>query len=153
MFSVYLDSRYITQEDKDKIVEMGDSWFNLKHREIEFDRVVVNLIKNIDGCKYVGNYSIKSKFTGMDVDVMYLSSGCKTAINCYCWPDRIFDLSECGENAIEEILKLPHGNAMFTYEVSIPYEDNKIKVKKNGNMQIITWKQLDGLMDGIEERE
>lgn len=147
MFSVYLDSRYITQEDKDKIVEMGDSWFNLKHREIEFDRVVVNLIKNIDGCKYVGNYSIKSKFTGMDVDVMYLSSGCKTAINCYCWPDRIFDLSECGENAIEEILKLPRGKGLFKYEVSIPYSDREVTLVEGNKHKIITWRDLDDLMD------
>ena len=153
MITIYMGTKGLTQEEKDKVVTMNDEWFNLKYRNIKVDDTIRNLIESIDECKYVGNFSIEGKFSGTNIDMMYLSTGCKTAINCYYWPDRIFDLSECGENAIEEILKLPHGNAMFTYEVSIPYEDNKIKVKKNGNIQIITWKQLDGLMDGIEERE
>ena len=147
MITIYIGTKGLTQEEKDKIVTMNDAWFNLKYRNIKVDDTIRNLIESIDECKYVGNFSIEGKFSGTNIDMMYLSTGCKTAINCYCWPDRIFDLSECGENAIEEILKLSRGKGLFKYEVSIPYSDREITLVEGNKHKIITWRDLDDLMD------
>ena len=76
------------------------------------DPIISHLIKEIDNGIPKDKNNFKAK-NGDNISYDYLSTGCKTAINIYCNPDKWFDTVECGNNAILEILKLPKGKAVI----------------------------------------
>lgn len=91
-------------------VILNDAWFNENVR-VENDTITERLLFQIDGARYadVGHFYPKIDPEGK-VRFDYLSTGCKTALNVYNASDVCFDVRECGENAIAEILHLDHGN-------------------------------------------
>lgn len=54
----------------------------------------------------------------MDVDC--LSTGCKTVLNVLYFPDKIFCMKECGENALEVLYALDQG-AVYSDYAMIPF--------------------------------
>lgn len=57
-------------------------------------------------CKYTKNGFMNTQ-DGSGVDITNLSTGCKTVINVYTFPNILFSVEEAGRNALEEALKLP----------------------------------------------
>ena len=113
----------------------NDRYFNRHWREYDFSNALNNtLIKLIDNTKIVNTGWIESKFIpGMAVDIRNLSTGCKTALNIVNNPDKIFLLSECGDNALEEVLKFKQGIAILDSEIVVPHDlDNEIDFEVNG---------------------
>ena len=63
-----------------------------------------SVIEHIDKSKLLDKYYIASRFDGTKLNIDRLSTGCKTALNIMYNNDKVFDVSECGENALEVIL-------------------------------------------------
>ena len=57
--------------------------------------------------EYLGNMRISCKFNrDIVASVSEISTGCKTLLNIACNKMRVFNVVECGWNAIDEIVKL-----------------------------------------------
>ena len=63
----------------------------------------------------LSNYTISSKFDGGVLNIDKLSTGCKTVLNVLYNPDKIFDIRECGDNAIDVLYGLQTGNICCDY--------------------------------------
>lgn len=66
--------------------------------------IVRELIQEIESGEYVDEYRFKDKF-GATLYVDYLSTGCKAAIILALGYKEKLDLTECGYNALDAILK------------------------------------------------
>ena len=62
--------------------------------------------RNIDGSKLLSKYKIRSRFDDIALNIDQLSTGCKTVLNVFYYPDKVFCLKECGNNALEAIYGL-----------------------------------------------
>ena len=70
----------------------------------------------------------------MDVD--HLSTGCKTVLNVLYFPDKVFCMKECGENALEKLYSLQRGLVYSDYAI-IPFDMNEVKVISGRTVKII----------------
>lgn len=119
---------YTYKDTSLQVMDFNDSWFDSEViGNIEITPEAAKLVEQIDGCTCGKHYDIYSKFTGNYVSMEYLSTGCKTALNCLFYPDMIFCIDECGENALTEIFKLP--NAKLVTYFPLPILSNNIKNK------------------------
>ena len=55
----------------------------------------------IDGSELLSKYKIRSRFEDITLNTDQLSTGCKTVLNVLYFPDKVFCLKECGNNALE----------------------------------------------------
>ena len=62
------------------------------------------IINAIDGSPLLGRYKLCFRFDGIALGVNQLSTGCKTVLNVLYYPDKVFCLKECGNNALEILL-------------------------------------------------
>lgn len=90
-------------------VNINDSYFNL-YTKLDNSKECAKILREIDSAEYSG----PNMFIGRDKDKgsLYkenLSTGCKTALNVLKHPDICFDLTECGNNAINVIFDLNKG--------------------------------------------
>lgn len=115
MLNIYIGK--LNKELKSRYIKFNDDWFDMNVRNVKFDSDESKfLLRAIDRTHYLGDYRIESSFReGLAVSVSELSSGCKTAINISTFNDKIFDLAECGNNALEAIAKLDDGNCYMSY--------------------------------------
>ncbi len=97
-----------------ELIKINDQYFN-KYTVEMLDERASNVIWNIDRSKMLDKYFIASRFDGTKLNIDKLSTGCKTTLNIMYNPDKIFDISECGENALEMIYVLERGNVFCEY--------------------------------------
>ena len=110
MTDIYL---YIPDNLRETMIWSNDSWFDEEvPNVITVDEEMQRLILSIDGSEFIGKWSMQTKY-GDVLGLKYLSTGCKTAINCYLFRDRLVNVSECGANALKEILHMD-GTRIFT---------------------------------------
>ena len=64
---------------------------------------------------------------GTTLNIDKLSTGCKTALNIMYNPDKIFDIRECGDNALDVIYALPDGNVVCDYPL-ISFDMSRVNV-------------------------
>ena len=67
------------------------------------DRSCLNLVPKLTSKKADKIFNILSKYDEnrqQIISMMNLSTGCKTVINCMTFPEVIFSMDECGENAL-----------------------------------------------------
>ncbi len=88
------------------------------------------------GVVWIDRFQIKSKFSDVTLNIDRLSTGCKTACNIRCFPDKVFCIKEYGENALEEIYKLDWGNVYSDY-ATIPFEMKCVQAVSKGKKQLI----------------
>ena len=81
-------------------VELNDVFFN-QNTVLRIDDKADAIVEDIDGSKLLGKYKITSKFNGVTLDIDCLSTGCKTVLNVLYFPDKVFCMKECGDNALE----------------------------------------------------
>lgn len=130
--------------------KFNDVWFEKYLDKINFNNETIQrIIKQIDEVQYLGNKSIKSKFdSNVAVSVRELSTGCKTAINIFSFPDQTFSIAECGSNAINTILKFKSGKIYIPFWILVSTFKNDIIIDVKGNRQIIhNNKQLEIILD------
>lgn len=116
-------------------VELNDIYFN-KNTVLKLDEQAKEIIEQIDGAKLIGKYKIESRFNGVTLDIDCLSTGCKTVLNVLYFPDKVFCLKECGENALEILYHLENGFVYSDYAV-IPFDLEKVKVISGMQSRII----------------
>lgn len=95
-------------------VVLNDTFFNQKTAEL-LDERAAEIIATIDHSQMDGKYSILSRFDGSKLNIDKLSTGCKTALNILYNPDKVFDIRECGDNALDVIYTFEKGNICCDY--------------------------------------
>lgn len=118
MITIYKDRNDIPH-GKD-YVELNDFFFN-KNTALLLDSRAEKVVEQIDGAELVGRFKIRSKFNQVTLDSDHLSTGCKTILNILYFPDKVFCLKECGDNVLEFVYSLEHGNVYSDYAM-IPFE-------------------------------
>ena len=97
-----------------ELIKINDVYFN-KYTSAKLDKRAEEIIYRIDSSKMIDQYTISSRFDGTRLNIDKLSTGCKTVLNIMYNPDKIFDVSECGENALEVIYSLETGRIYCDY--------------------------------------
>jgi hypothetical protein len=113
---------YVNKEDipkSDNLISFNDAFFNLRYGGLDIDDAIINIIKTIDGSVYLGNGRFHTKFDEI-IGLDSISTGCKTVINVYKNPDKLFDCTECGNNALELIFRLKNGRVYCSMAPAYP---------------------------------
>lgn len=108
-----------------EIVEVNDIYFNKITSRLLDDRAK-DIISKIDSSALVDRFTIQSRFDNTILNIDKLSTGCKTALNILYNPDSVFDIRECGDNAIDIIYMLDKGNITCDYPY-ISFKVDKVK--------------------------
>lgn len=124
MITIYRNKKDIPKSME--YVELNDLFFN-QNTVMKLDGKAEGIIKRIDSSKLISKYKIESKFHGAALDVDCLSTGCKTVLNVLYFPDKVFCMKECGNNALEELYRLKQG-AVYSDYAMIPFEMEPVKV-------------------------
>ena len=121
--------------DEMEYVELNELYF-VQNTVSLIDERAKEFIEKIDGSKLISKYKISSCFNGVALDIDKLSAGCKTALNILYYPNKVFCLKECGNNALELIYGLEHGNVYSEYAL-IPFDMKAVKVQTKEQKYII----------------
>ena len=147
MITIYKDKKDIPSDKE--YVELNDVFFNQKTVS-KIDEKANEIVKKIDDSKLIGKYKIESKFNGVMLDIDCLSTGCKTVLNILYFPEYVFCMKECGENALEILYELKAG-AVYSDYAAIPFDMDKVKISdKNGVRVISDYEELKEWWDNEE---
>lgn len=139
MICIFKDKKDIP--DGMEYVEWNDLFFN-QNTVSRIDEQAVEIIEAIDEARLVGRYKICSRFNGTMLDIDRLSVGCKTVLNVLYYPERVFCLKECGNNALEILYGMENGNVYSDYAL-IPFGMNAVMVwTKSGKKVIDDYEEL-----------
>ena len=97
-----------------EVIRINDVYFN-KYTAQMLDERAGDIILRVDDSQVLSKYFFASKFDGSKLNIDKLSTGCKSALNIMYNPDIIFDISECGENALKVIYSFDRGNVYCGY--------------------------------------
>ena len=124
-----------------KVINENDVFFNRYTSEL-LDGRASDIIKIIDNSEMQSKYVINSRFDGTLLNVDKLSTGCKTVLNIMYNPDKIIDIRECGENALDVIYALDKGNICSEYPlISFDFEQAEV-VDKSGRRIVTDYEEL-----------
>lgn len=87
MITIYKAKKDIPQDME--YVELNDVFFN-KNTVLVLDDNAKKIVEQIDEAQLEGKFKIKSKFNGVILDVDCLSTGCKTVLNVFYFPQKFF---------------------------------------------------------------
>ena len=116
-------------------IELNDLFFN-QNTAVRLDEKADKIIESIDGAKHISKYKILSKFNDVALDIDKLSAGCKTVLNVMYYPDKVFCMKECGDNALEILYKLSRGNVYCEYAM-IPFDVEDVCVQTDKEIKKI----------------
>ena len=133
MITIYKNKKDIP--DDMEYVELNDVFFN-QNTVARIDDRARAIIEQIDASKLLGKYKIESRFNGVALDIDCLSTGCKTVLNVLYFPDKVFCLKECGNNALEILYGLETGSVYSDYAV-IPFDMEEVKVSDERGTRVI----------------
>lgn len=134
MITIFKDKKDIP--DNMDYIELNDVFFN-QNTVSMLDNRADDIVKNIDESKLIGKYKIESKFNGVTLDVDCLSTGCKTVLNVMYFPDKVFCLKECGDNALEVLYGLEAGAVYSDYAI-IPFDMEQVRVSDANGVKVIS---------------
>ena len=134
MITIFKNKKDIPSDKE--YVELNDVFFN-QNTVQRLDEKAEEIIEKIDNSKLIGKYKIQSRFNAVILDVDCLSTGCKTILNVLYYPDKIFCLKECGDNALEVLYALEKGAVYSDYAI-IPFEMDGVIVSDNKGTRIIS---------------
>lgn len=117
-------------------IELNDLFFNQNTTAL-IDKRAEKFIETIDGAKLIGKYKILSRFDDVAIDIDKLSVGCKTVLNVLYYPDKVFCLKECGNNALEILYNLEKGYVYSEYAL-IPFTMDSVMVQTRSMKKIIS---------------
>jgi len=124
-----------------ELITLNDIYFN-KYTAEQLDERAAAVISAIDRSEMENRFSIRSRFDGAVLNVDKLSTGCKTVLNVMYNPDKVFDIRECGDNALDMIYALPCGNIYCAYPF-ISFEMERVMVcDKSGTHEIDSYEEL-----------
>lgn len=106
----------------DNVVNFNDVFFN-KYTSSNLDLgKAKEVVKIIDDCILTDESKVISKFTGGELDLSNLSTGCKTVLNVLFNKNKIFNAEECGTNALYYLYKLSNGS-IYLKDIVTPLSD------------------------------
>ena len=117
-------------------IELNDLFFNQNTTAL-IDKRAEKFIETIDGAKLIGKYKILSRFDDVAIDIDKLSAGCKTVLNVLYYPDKVFCLKECGNNALKILYNLEKGYVYSEYAL-IPFTMDSVMVQTKSMKKIIS---------------
>lgn len=132
MITIYKSKKNIPQSME--LIELNDYFFN-KITSGYIDERAEVIIKKIDKAVIQGKYKIVSGLNGVTLDIDKLSSGCKTALNILYFPDKVFQIGECGDNALDMIYSFEQGNVYCEYPMISFQMKQVILADQNGQQQ------------------
>lgn len=139
MITIFKDRKDIPHDKE--YVELNDVFFN-QNTAAKLDGRADRIIEEIDGSKLLGRFRIQSRFDDAVLDVDRLSAGCKTVLNVLYYPDKVFCLKECGNNALELIYGLDSGSVYSDYAL-IPFDMDKVIIQtKEGSREVVGYEEL-----------
>ena len=116
-------------------VELNDLFFN--QNTVSFiDKQAEKIIEMIDGSKLISKYKIYSRFDEIALDIDRLSTGCKTVLNVLYYPNKVFCLKDCGNNALEILYHFENGHVFSEYAL-IPFIMDTVAVQSESGKKII----------------
>ncbi len=118
-----------------EVIKVNDIFFN-KYTAVLLNDRAKDIIKEIDNSEMINQYSIKSRFDGTVLNVDKLSTGCKTALNILYNPDKIINIFECGDNAIDVIYGFDEGKVCCEYPL-ISFDIVKVKAVDKKESRVI----------------
>ena len=134
MITIFKDKRDIPGAME--YIELNDLFFN-QNTASRIDKRAERIIKTIDDAKLLGKYKISSRFNEVALDIDKLSAGCKTVLNVLYYPDKVFCLKECGQNALEVLYALEKGYVYSEYAL-IPFDMDSVIVHTKDSKRIIS---------------
>lgn len=144
MLNIYLNC------NKSNIIELNDVYFNKYTYKLIDYNIAKRIIKEIDDVELTEDFMIVSKFTNGLLDLSKLSTGCKTVLNIVFNTDKIFNISECGVNALSIIYSKSIGNAYANYIVT-PLRDISCDIKVVYKDSSYNFKEIDELRNWYSE--
>lgn len=139
MITIFKNKRDIHQDKE--YVELNDIFFN-QNTAGKLDGKAAKFIEQIDDSKLLSKYKIRSRFEDITLNTDQLSTGCKTVLNIFYYPDKVFCLKECGNNALEIVYGFEKGFVYSEYSM-IPFDIEKVTVQTlNGNRIIDNYEDL-----------
>lgn len=143
---------YIGSITKDYCI-LNDAYFDRYIDHINFNSNLVKyILYKIDGVKYLGQQRVSSKFVkGIAISAKEMSSGCKTVLNVLSFSKEIFDIGECGDNALQVLFSLKSGNVYIPFFVIPPQFNNDIEIVINEMKKVIVHnnKDLENVLDKV----
>lgn len=122
MITIYKSKKDIPQSME--LIELNDYYFN-RTTSGYIDERANAIIRQIDGAKLQGKYRIISGLNGVTLDIDKLSTGCKTALNILYFPEKVFGIHECGDNALDVLFSFEQGNVFCEYPM-ISFRINQV---------------------------
>lgn len=139
MITIYKNKKDIPSDRE--YVELNDIFFNQKTVGM-LDSRAHDIIAQIDGAKQISKYKIESKFNSVVLDIDCLSTGCKTVLNVLYFPDKVFCMKECGDNALDILYSLNDGQVYSDYAV-ISFDMTEVTVcSENEHKMIKDYEEL-----------
>lgn len=108
-------------------IELNDIFFN-QNTAAKLDDRAKKYIQMIDGSELLSKYKIRSRFDDIILNTDRLSTGCKTVLNVLYFPDKVFCLKECGNNALEILYNFEQGYVYSNYAM-IPFNMGRVTVQ------------------------
>lgn len=134
MIMIYKDKQDIPLNME--YIELNDVFFN-QNTVSRIDERAEKVIETIDEAKLIGKYKICSRFNEVALDIDRLSVGCKTILNVLYYPDKVFCLKECENNALEVLYGLEDGYVCSDYAM-IPFDMDSVVVQTKTGKKGIT---------------
>lgn len=134
MITIFKNKQDIPQDIE--YVELNDLFFNQNTVSL-IDERAEKIIETIDDAKLIGKYQISSRFNGVALDIDRLSAGCKTVLNVLYYPNKVFCLKECGNNALEVLYELEKGYVCSDYAL-IPFDMDSVVVQTKTDRKVIS---------------
>ena len=133
MITIFKNKRDIPQDKE--YIELNDIFFN-QNTAGKLDERAVQFIEKIDNSELLGKYKIRSRFEDVVLNIDQISTGCKTVLNVFYYPDKVFCLKECGNNALEILYSFEKGFVYSEYAM-IPFEMDRVEVQTLAGKKVI----------------
>ena len=146
MITIYKSREDIPKDTE--LIELNDLFFNQNIIE-RLDMAAQEIIGKIDGAVLREDYRISSGINGEVLNIDKLSTGCKTALNIYYFPEKVFSLKECGDNALDEIYLFQSGQVYSEYPIITLFMPSVQIVDKAGKRVVSDYEELKGWWQNV----
>ena len=120
MITIFKNKKDIPQDKE--YIELNDIFFN-QNTATKLDDRAAKYIQMIDGSELISKYKIRSRFEDTVLNVLY-------------FPNKVFCLKECGNNALEILYGSEEGYIYSDYAM-IPFTMERVKVQTSGECKVI----------------
>ena len=134
MITIFKNKQDIPKEME--YVELNDLFFD-QNTVLVTDECARKVIKQIDDAEWLSKYIISSRFNGVALDIDRLSTSCKIILNVMYYPEKVFCMKECGEDALSVLYRLEKGNVYSDYAM-IPFDMESVIGRTDTNKQVFS---------------